>query len=70
MSQHGTRSSIYCTYMLYMIKSTFNMCGTRQKYGIQYLWSYFAYHGLSLYILVTVLGHTRQLLKKDSMCIG
>ena len=40
MFQHGTRSSIYCTYMLYMIKSTFDMCGTRQKYGIQYLWSY------------------------------
>ena len=62
MFQHGTRSSIYCTYMLYMIKSTFNMCGTRQKHGIQYLWSYL--HGLSLYVLVTGLGHTRQLLKK------
>ena len=44
------------------------MCGTRQKYGIQYLWSYLLTTvALCTYILVTGLGHTRQLLKKFDM---
>ena len=53
MFQHGTRPSIYFTYMLYMMIATFNMCGTRQKYGI-HTYGVITYHGLSLYILVNL----------------
>ena len=71
MFQHGTRLPIYCTYMLYiMIKSTFNMCGTRQKYGIQYLWSYFL-TTVSLCIIYYTGDRTRShktIAKKDSIC--
>ena len=42
------------------------------KIRLSILMELFAYHGLSLYILVTGLSHTRQLVKKlianDSMC--
>ena len=68
MFQHGTRSSIYCTYMLYMINSTFNNYVwnlTKIRHSI--LRSYVAYQGLSLHILVTGLGHTRQL---NIRCVG
>ena len=40
------------------------ICVELDKKGHSMLMELFAYHGLSLYILVTGLGHTRRLLKR------